>query len=283
MGFSAIGVALGAVFGSTTSIVVGVVASAVVGAAIGGLASAITGGDIGKGMLFGAVGGVVTGGLFGGAIVPGQYSMAQTTGSMMAGGLEGLGQVSMVTSAELAGAGGAGAGASEFMGGILETKTMAALAPALVTGSAGLFEDPPQEDWMKTEAGNRAYWEAQAIAAKEAQAAVSSNSSDSFTDYLGLEDLKGKNQLASISAQATEDRKAITLQGEQALIEQAQEYKLSNTNAKAEYDRVLGGKQAAGKAVAGSTYTSDADYEAILAADEERGNAQQSRSALVEV
>ena len=48
--------------------------------AIGGLTAAVTGGDIGKGLLFGAVGGVVTGGLAGGSLMQGLTgtSMTQT-------------------------------------------------------------------------------------------------------------------------------------------------------------------------------------------------------------
>ena len=70
MGFGAIGVAVAgtAIVGAATSIAaitVGVITAAVVGAAIGGLTAAITGGSVGKGMLFGAIGGVVSAGLSG--------------------------------------------------------------------------------------------------------------------------------------------------------------------------------------------------------------------------
>lgn len=71
--FGAIGAAVaGSLAGATIAatslgaIALGVVTTAVVGAAIGGLTAAVTGGDIGKGMLFGAIGTVATAGIMSG-------------------------------------------------------------------------------------------------------------------------------------------------------------------------------------------------------------------------
>jgi len=62
-GFAYVGVALGA--SGTAAYVVGVAVVAAVGAVVGGLISAVSGGDIGEGMLYGAVGAVAAVGVVG--------------------------------------------------------------------------------------------------------------------------------------------------------------------------------------------------------------------------
>lgn len=171
-GLGLIGVAVAGAFGagsilatSLTAIAIGAVTSAVVGAAIGGLTAAITGGDIGKGLLFGAIGGVVTGGLAGGQIVGAiaPESLSVSTGAI------GQGAFSATTDAMFA------AGATEAGGGALSLGTqgiMAGTGPALVNAfGAGLT---PEEElpYSQTKEG---YLEG--LASQERQTAMAANKS----------------------------------------------------------------------------------------------------------
>lgn len=79
-----IGVALAGAFSVTSAIgvfAIQVATFAVVGAAVGGLTAAVMGGDIGKGMLFGAIGGAVMGGI---GLSTGMISNTATSGLSMA-------------------------------------------------------------------------------------------------------------------------------------------------------------------------------------------------------
>jgi len=95
-GFVAIGAVVGTWMGGAVggaiaasaiaSAVVGVVASAVVGAVIGGLVSAVSGGDIGKGMLFGAIGGLTVGAAFGTGIAGAMGGGTEVSSAAATGG-----------------------------------------------------------------------------------------------------------------------------------------------------------------------------------------------------
>jgi hypothetical protein len=176
-GFAAIGAAVAGAFGATAistvgAIAIGVVSSAVVGAAIGGLTAAVTGGDIGKGMLFGAVGGVVTGGLFGGGIASGMGSLGIDSASITSGALQqgtlstGGGLVFDAASQEVVGtvAQSTGGGLFGSTGGTLGMGADTIGGTLLTKGidmAAGMFKPGVKEKWGESEEGIRASWDHQ--------------------------------------------------------------------------------------------------------------------------
>ena len=280
MGFQGIGYAVAAVFtavaiGSTTAFVIGLITVAVVGAAVGGIMAAVTGGDIGKGMLFGAVGSVVTVGTMGAmGLMTAPAGGTAAIGATGHAGALGTGVTQSTNAAAWSAAGSSGSGA--VAGGVAGTGTAGmfggafdGVAPALVMGAAGALKDGPSQPWANTEEGQRAAWEQAEKMAAQAEA-YSQNDAEPFTDYIGLEGVKGENALKQISSQMEEERKNITLKEQAALIKQSEEYRLANENTKAEFDRVLESKQAAGKAAGAGTYESGGNHEAILAAQKER-------------
>jgi hypothetical protein len=106
----------------------------VIGAAIGGLTAAITGGDIGKGVLFGAIGGVVTAGVGHALYGAGTPALAGTSGTSSA---TGLAQYNMRPEAFAGGGGGAAAtkAAEEGVKASLASKILEGTGSAAVQGS----------------------------------------------------------------------------------------------------------------------------------------------------
>lgn len=108
-----------------------VINGALIGAAIGGLTAAVTGGDIGKGVLFGGIGGAVAGGL--GAWASWGETAALTSTSTA---LEGSGGAAMGTgggSFQIAGTNAAGSGGASVAGASLDTAVGATFKESIPT------------------------------------------------------------------------------------------------------------------------------------------------------
>jgi len=118
-------IALGAVgsfvsFGLATGVTAVVIGGAVIGAAIGGLTAAVTDGDIGKGMLFGAIGGAVTGGVA--SLAGGGGGAISGTASSIGGGTTTFAEVAGASAGGIWEAGGTTIGSSMLAeGGLVGT------------------------------------------------------------------------------------------------------------------------------------------------------------------
>lgn len=132
-------IALGAVgsfvtAGLATGVTAAVIGGAVIGAAIGGLTAAITDGDIGKGMLFGAIGGAVTGGV---------ASLAGGGGGAISGTTSSIGG-GTTTFAEVAGASAGGiweAGGTTIASSVLAEGGVAGATQGLAAaGATGVLD-----------------------------------------------------------------------------------------------------------------------------------------------
>jgi hypothetical protein len=237
-GFSMIGASIlaGAATAATmsfASIAVGVIASAVVGAAIGGIAAAITGGDIGKGLLYGAIGGVVTGGIAGGVI---NGSLVTTNAAAM-----NVGSVNAATGLAESGYGQGLASAAmpkaiapavqSFGGAITQAGLTSMVAGKAIDFAAGAFAPEAQEDYRLTKESQDS---AQASAERMNAA---NNSARSSGQGSGAQ----KNWRITKAGTEYEHGQAYGLQelaGSQATAKQNNEYKLANVNAQKADDRV---------------------------------------------
>ncbi len=218
--FAAIGSAVGVGVGLGTTfagVMAGIAVSAVVGAAVGGLSAAIAGGDIGKGMLFGAVGGVVSvaGGAFIGGVMKGTTvaSTATPAGSTIGGA--GPFQAGAGSQSALA----KGAGQTMF-GGVISKEFAKAAVPAMFDFvKSGLAPDPekPQIDYSKTKEG---YLAGLKSAEKRQESASTGHAPPVWA-----------NTKEGVEYQREQDFKTTVEQGEQKMDQIGKEYSVANTNA----------------------------------------------------
>ena len=134
-----------------------VIQGAIIGAAVGGLAAAVTGGDIGKGLLFGAVGGAVIGAVSGaiGGVSAGSASgmTSATLDATAAGTLSGS------TGTAISGAAGGATSSAGGIGSLLNSETGATVVGSVLSefGKAGDLEDAAEFNYQnaKEERQNR--------------------------------------------------------------------------------------------------------------------------------
>lgn len=211
------------------SFAVGVLATAAVGAAIGGITAAVTGGDIGKGMLVGAVGTVAAVGIasgigaaMGGSGTFGMATLGETvSGTVPTSGLgmaaEGAGAGGYMTQ-HVPGAAGAipaaapaGPTSTGFFG--MNSDTIAGqLFGAGLEGVKSFFADDPDVDWRTTEEGVR--FQAGADLERQRVASSASRSSTASTPWANTKE--GAMWLKDEDFKLAKEQAAWNIEGMQA-------------------------------------------------------------------
>lgn len=259
---------------SLATVAVGAVTSAVVGAAIGGLTAAVMGGDIGKGMLFGAVGGVVTGGLAGGVLadaglVAGEGALGMSQGQLAIASAQGsyAGDLAMgATTALGQGASAAASGSSilgsaggSLFGGTLASEGLKQALPLVFDFAKGAMSEEEHVDWRTTEEGVRA-----ALESAERQTAIANAGSKHAP-------MPWQNTKEGAMYTLEEQKKQIQLQTQGKLQEVDKTYELANVNAQKEFERGRSVYDKAAKAAKSGEYKSglEAKQQGMLSGTQE--------------
>ena len=271
-GFAAIGTIglFSGMAGAIGTIATGVIVSAVVGAAIGGISAAVMGGDIGKGMLFGAIGGVVTGGIAGEGIA-GMFTGAETIGTTAAG--------------EIAKA-PVGSSMIEPGTGFIAESGIVEGATTTVPTPAG----PTTGSWVKDIAvasapevikgigqgilaGQKEQPKAKSVSAPRGGGGGGGGGGLGLDEQLAIQAAKDKAAMERLLAEGKIGSEQIELKSDMALKEMGEEYKLAKDKSAFEHEQAWDKQKATAAAAARAGYQSGAGaYEAVLAAQEGRGD-----------
>lgn len=239
MGIESAVIAIGSMGGFFSGVTAAVIGSAIVGAAIGGLTAAIMGGDIGQGLLFGAIGGAVLGGISGvGSTIAESAGSAGLTGSANLG----ISESYLTAAGDFATSAGTSISTSGFTSltapSILESVGAQIGVSALTEGVKGYIAADAQDEALKAQEESKA---------------------NEYEKLLELQELKGKQTMEQIQYQRDNASAAEKL---------ANEARLSELNQrKEEFASTLGFQREQYDA----TQQSKEERQALFSADTRRG------------